>query len=396
MGKNQTHPEGDGKKTRWTSEEAIDYECARGLISDYHAIVSFRIGEARANPRLDPKKPKILYGPHLSLYDRMIGLHVHDREAVARTLEEFPRYIRAWREQWKDFERVGVRPNPETYRLSEKEHQIIFSRDIKPQLFSKPEQVDRPVAVFIGGQPGAGKTAAVDAASEELDERGGAVQIIAEDLRSFHPFHDRLMIEDDETAAFLTNDTVEKWIKKTLAKVKAKRVNVVIEDTMADGKKVTAAMRNLRKAGYEIDVRALAVDWNSSERHVERRREKQKELRGYGRVRPAEARRAAYEGMLTTLARVESRKMADRVTIDRLGNVSVYANELQNGEWSRKPMAKAVAMAERAFFATSRWRRSFSEGFAESGGPPKVPELQVDDETVLKMMILWSRLPPCE
>ena len=43
------------------------------------------------------------------------------------------------------------------------------------------------MAVIFGRQPGAGKSAAVDAAMRDLEQSGGAVQIIGDDLRGYQP-----------------------------------------------------------------------------------------------------------------------------------------------------------------------------------------------------------------
>jgi hypothetical protein len=58
--------------------------------------------------------------------------------------------------------------DPDQYRLNESEHQAIFEQDIKPILFVGAKRASQPVAVIFGGQPGAGKNAAVEAAMNEL------------------------------------------------------------------------------------------------------------------------------------------------------------------------------------------------------------------------------------
>jgi hypothetical protein len=55
------------------------------------------------------------------------------------------------------------------YRLSEADHQAIFDLDIKPDLFAGAKPSNQPVAVIFGGQPGSGKSAAVDAAVCDLE-----------------------------------------------------------------------------------------------------------------------------------------------------------------------------------------------------------------------------------
>ncbi|NKC11795.1 MAG: hypothetical protein GKR94_06295 [Gammaproteobacteria bacterium] len=69
--------------------------------------------------------------------------------------------------------------NPDQHRLSEAEHQAIFERDIKPDLFAGTKPSSQPVAVIFGGQPGAGKSAAVDEAMNELRPRGGPFRSLA-------------------------------------------------------------------------------------------------------------------------------------------------------------------------------------------------------------------------
>lgn len=184
--------------------------------------------------------------------------------------------------------------NPDRYRLSEADHQAIFEQDIKPDLFAGAKPSNQPVAVIFGGQPGAGKSAAVDSAMRELEPRGGAVQIIGDDLRGYHPHYARLMERDDKTAAFYTDRDTGQWVEKAIAEAKAQRVNIVIEGTMRDGNKVAATMESLRGAGYEIDARALAVNPRLSEQGILQRYENQKADRGTGRMTTPEAHRAAY------------------------------------------------------------------------------------------------------
>jgi hypothetical protein len=58
--------------------------------------------------------------------------------------------------------------DPAAYRLSDSENQRIFDGRIKPRLFAGVQSVSRPAAVIFGGQPGSGKSAALDRASDDL------------------------------------------------------------------------------------------------------------------------------------------------------------------------------------------------------------------------------------
>ena len=258
--------------------------------------------------------------------------------------------------------------NPDQYRLSEADHQTIFERDIQPELFAEAKSSDHPVAVIYGGQPGAGKSAAIDEAMNELRERGGAVQIIGDDLRDYHPQYALLMGRDDKTAAYYTDRDTGRWVEKAIAEAKALRVNLVIEGTMRDGDKVAATMESLRAAGYKIDARALAVSARLSEQGILQRYENQKADRGAGRMTAPEAHRAAYDGMLETIERIERDKLADRVTVYRRGAEAIYSNELQAGEWAHEPHARAAVQAERNRPMTLQESNEYATGFDDLAG----------------------------
>lgn len=278
--------------------------------------------------------------------------------------------------------------NPNQYRLDEQEHQAIFEQDIKPDLFAGAKPSGQPVAVIFGGQPGAGKSAAVDAALLELGARGGAVQIIGDDLRGFHPKYADLMGKDDKTAAFYTDRDTGLWVEKSIAEAKAQRVNIVIEGTMRDGNKVAETMESLRAAGYQIDARALAVNARLSEQGILQRYENQRADRGAGRMTTPEAHKAAYDGMLHTLDRIDGQTLADRVTIYRRNGEVVYQNELRGGAWVREPHARAAVEAERARPMTEQERKEYAKGFDELAEMLERPERRASTEEVRKIAIL--------
>ncbi len=139
--------------------------------------------------------------------------------------------------------------DPLKYRLSEPEHQEIFENDISPDLFMGAASNARPVAIIFGGQPGAGKSLAVDLAVQELEQCGGAIQIVGDDLRAYHPAYEQLMLEDDKTAAFYTDRDTGAWVEKAIAVAKLQRCNLIIEGTMRNGDIVASTMQSLRGAG---------------------------------------------------------------------------------------------------------------------------------------------------
>ena len=272
------------------------------------------------------------------------------------------------------------RENPS--QLSLEAHQRIFEGEIAPELFAGAAPVARPVAVIFGGQPGAGKSALVDAAVQEFTRRGGCVPIVGDELRAYHPRYWTLLRVDDKTAALSTDHDTGQWVEKAIAHAQTRRFNIVVEGTMRDQEKVAATMTGLRAAGYEIDARALAVNERLSWQGVLQRYENQKLDRGTGRMTTERAHRAGYEGLPVSLERIEREGLADRLTLYRRGGVPIYANQAKNGEWMNAPTGRDALEGERARPLTLDELREHATGFDRLAMLLARPERQATDAEI--------------
>lgn len=178
--------------------------------------------------------------------------------------------------------------------------------------------------------------------------RGGSVEIIGDDLRASHPLYDDLMVADDQSAAFYTDRDSGRWVEKAIAYAKEQRFNVVIEGTFRSSDVVANTMRQFRAAGYEIDARALAVNERLSLQGIIERYEAQRAARGNGRMTLPSSHRAAYDGMVLTLDRIEREVLADRLSLYRRGNEVIYSNRAHGGAWQEPARACEALQAERA------------------------------------------------
>lgn len=169
------------------------------------------------------------------------------------------------------------------FLLSEEQHEAIFQNEIKPYLFSNLFKSEKPTLVIFGGQPGSGKSAAVEQAEKEFKIRGGSVSILGDDLRAFHPEYEHLLAVDDKTAAFYTGQDSGKWVEKAIDYAKQLRCHVVIEGTMRSPQTVERTINAFRRAGYWIDARILAVNKRLSWQGILQRYEHQRAYRGSGR-----------------------------------------------------------------------------------------------------------------
>ena len=233
------------------------------------------------------------------------------------------------------------------YRLSAAAHERIFREEIVPELTAGLRGVDRPAAVVLGGQPGAGKSAMQSAAELEFKSRGGALAIVGDDLRAYHPEYRALVRQDDKTAAYYTDRDSGQWVEKLIAYAKEQRFNLVIEGTMRVPEKVAQTLTDLRSAGYAVEARAIAVNERLSTLGIHQRYEQMVADRGHGRFTVPASHEAAYRAMPGTLEAIERDRLADRVAVYARGGVQLYENTLQAGQWSRSPGAREAVEAER-------------------------------------------------
>jgi hypothetical protein len=166
------------------------------------------------------------------------------------------------------------------FRLETVEHQLIFE-DIARHAIMLSKPVENPVAIILGGQPGAGKAALSSYATAELG--GNSIKIDADELRKYHPHFLKLMRENDRDAADLTHRDAAGWaVKLTNLGIKEHR-NLVIDGTMRDPESLAKLCSKLQSAGYLIDARVLAVNDLVSRLSIHHRYELQHEANGFGR-----------------------------------------------------------------------------------------------------------------
>ena len=238
--------------------------------------------------------------------------------------------------------------DPERYSLSRERLQHIYETRIAPDLFRSAQPVERPTAVVLGGQPGAGKTPMQNLASREFADKGGIVKIIGDDLRAALPHYKSLQRTDDKTAAFYTDRDSGRLVEMAIADATQRRVNVLVEGTMRSPEVVAKTLRDFREAGFQTVARALAVSPELSSLGILQRYAAQKESRGVGRMTTSEAHNAALTGMLSTLDRIQDERLADRLTLYRRGGEVIGRFDWTGPSHANEPRARELVERERS------------------------------------------------
>lgn len=228
-------------------------------------------------------------------------------------------------------------------RLSEAQNEHIFRTEILPDYLPDDiGKVDRPTLIVLGCQPGSGKTALLTASRTELAQTGPAIRVVGDDLRSYHPGFVAHKNADPMTASRFTQADAGIWSEKLLTAATERSVHVVFETTMRTPDNVEKVMTAGRSAGYRIEARVLAVSPRASWQGCHYRFEELYHAGAAARIPPRAVHDAAVTGLAESLERIERRKLADRLLIQRPDGEAVYDNVLSNRQWLAAAGARQV------------------------------------------------------
>ena len=112
------------------------------------------------------------------------------------------------------------------------------------------------------------------------------VLVNVDDYRVRHPNYLDLCLRNDRTAAHRVQHDAAAWADELRDAAIAERRNLVIDGTLKWPHKAEQLCRKLKSAGYRVEVRAMAVDRQTSDAGVYLRYERDKVQSGWGRWVP--------------------------------------------------------------------------------------------------------------
>ncbi|MFC9498400.1 zeta toxin family protein [Streptomyces sp. NPDC056982] len=225
------------------------------------------------------------------------------------------------------------------FQLDPKENRRIFERRIVPQLLAPARPQAAPVAVFLLGQPGAGKTRVSALLAQRLDERGGFADIDSDLYKPYHPKYAQFMREDDRKMTLYTGEDGRAWMRQAQQYARDHRLNVLVQEIAMDPEYLAQGINQYREAGHRIEVVAMGVHQALSDQGILNRYQEQVNDRGQGRLTVPEKAAASYTGIVASAEKIEREKLADYEAIyGRDEHEPRYSNELgPSGEWQREP-----------------------------------------------------------
>ncbi|TCQ73818.1 zeta toxin [Ochrobactrum sp. BH3] len=231
-------------------------------------------------------------------------------------------------------------------QLSAEENENIFRNFvIRRELPRNSEPLDNPVIIMVGGQPGAGKTSLVTSGFSELSLRGATVQIVGDNLRSYHPRFEAFQMSDPALSSQLTHHDASRWTDKLLVEAASQRLNIVFENTMRSPEAASFLAQQFHVAGYRVESRVVAVNERESWQGCRNRYEQMYSEGNAARLPPKEHHDNAVIGLVETIRHLEVEKLVDAVQVRLRNGQAVFDNQLVDGVWL-KPEGAATALTD--------------------------------------------------
>ncbi|WP_347109869.1 zeta toxin family protein [Paenarthrobacter sp. S56] len=200
----------------------------------------------------------------------------------------------------------------------------IFDREIVPFLFSDAEPEDHPRLYLVGGQPGAGKSAAMETVLRHAAERGQScpVAVIGDELRIFHPAYGSLLETDPIHMPEATAASSGAWIRRSLDYARNRRISVAVEGTFRTPEVTLSTAEVFYEAGFFTCLIALAVPGPVSRLSTVDRFFRELQDGRLSRWTPHGAHDSGFDGTMFTVELAQSHLSVSSLTVmNRSGDI---------------------------------------------------------------------------
>lgn len=236
-------------------------------------------------------------------------------------------------------------PGVDYHRLSAEEHRWIFDELIVPSL-GRITPHEKPVVVYVMGQPGAGKTRASRMIRHSLRS---PTRIVGDDFKFSHPDYLQLMREEPRTASARIRADYRAWQAQAEAYVRARRGDVVIEITPDSAAAFVTGASLYRQAGYRVELVVLAVRAADSRQGTAARYAGVIRLGVPARFTTAAGHDSCYSVLPEVVSAAERLSAVDEVLVMRRDTHPLYRNHRAgHGHWVHQRAAALALVAEQA------------------------------------------------
>lgn len=199
--------------------------------------------------------------------------------------------------------------------LTKDELQRIFELRVRPFLFDLDQPLPASTAarfVSVGGQPGAGKSAALRSAEREIPE---ATVVNGDELRQFHPEYTALMKSAPLDMPSVTASAAGQWVGMSNEYARQTGRSVIVETTLRQPDLLAREFSAFKEAGFDTELRVVAVPLAVSREGILNRYLEQVQEKGSGRWTPGAHHDVAAEAGRETVRDLVGAGLVDHVVV---------------------------------------------------------------------------------
>ncbi|MCZ0983739.1 zeta toxin family protein [Streptomyces diastatochromogenes] len=232
-------------------------------------------------------------------------------------------------------------PGVDYHRLSAAEHRWVFDELIAPSYLSGIVTRDDPRAVYVMGQPGAGKLLAARMVRRAM--RPGTTRLVGDDLKAQHPDYFQLLRDDPRSAGSAIRADYRAWFAWAEQYVRDRRGDVLIEAAPGSVEEFLASALPFAAGGYPVELVVLAVREADSQLATALRYARALQRGGTGRFTSRSGHDTCFRALADVVAAAETHPQIASITVIRRDGQALLRHE--NG--SRAGRASWALAAER-------------------------------------------------
>lgn len=197
--------------------------------------------------------------------------------------------------------------------LTPSELQHIFDTEIRPDYFpDRLAATEQPTAIFLGGQPGAGKSQAITRFAREHPD---VVPLSGDDLRSFDPRYAQLVRERPLDAGPILAASTSVWVRNAIDYAAQHNRSLLLEGTFHTPRVTLDTVERFSRAGFRTQIVALATPRRDSLTSAASRYYRNHEAGEEARWTPLDQHDRGWRGTRDLLPQITRDSGVDRVTI---------------------------------------------------------------------------------
>ncbi|MGW9453994.1 zeta toxin family protein [Streptomyces sp. NPDC055632] len=216
-------------------------------------------------------------------------------------------------------------PGVDYHRLSADEHAWVFDELIAPSYLNGIIPRPDPRAVYVLGQPGAGKLLAARMVRRAM--RPGTTHLIGDNLKAQHPDYYKLLRDDPQSAGAAIRADYRAWFTRAEDYVRERRGDVLIEGAPGSVQELFDSALPYAAGGYPVDLVVLAVREADSRQATALRYARALQRGATGRFTSCSGHRTCFHALTDVVTFAETHPQIASITVIRRDGHALVRHE---------------------------------------------------------------------